>query len=196
MAKKKKTTAGKSGKKKSSTGGGKMAGFVNTNKLIGLAAGAFGNNLIKKIPGTGKMNPKLLSALKIVGGEWLPKQQFAKSALQNDAMRQAAGDALIYEGVKELMAGFGIAGMRQRTKPRGNEFLAVSIEGLDKADEVNADVLAEDEFEIGEEINEDVVNGDDLDTVNEDILGEDDMNEDILGDIDTVNDDVLGDDDM
>ena len=198
MAKKKKTRAGgklrKSGGNKS---GGKMAGFVNVNKLLGMAGGAFANSMVKKIPGTANLNPKILAALKIVGGEMLPQQSFAKNAIANDSLRNGFGDALIYEGVKELMAGFGISGMKPRTRPRGNEFLAVSIEGIDDAESVSEDVLAQDEYDIGEEINEDIVNGDDLDTVNEDILGDDldTVNEDILGDdLDTVNEDILGED--
>jgi hypothetical protein len=194
--KRKKTTAGAKRRKSGSSKGGKMAGFVNVNKLMGMAGGAFANSMVKKIPGTANLNPKILAALKIVGGEMLPNQAFAKNAINNDALRNGFGDALIYEGVKELMAGFGISGMKPKSRPRGNEFLAVSIEGIDDAEAVNADVLAEDEYEIGEEINEDIVNGDDIDTVNEDILGEDDINEDMGDDIDTVNEDILGDDDI
>jgi hypothetical protein len=185
----KKKAGGKSRKRGGNKGGSKMGGFVDVNKLMGLAGGAFANSMVKKIPGTANLNPKILAALKIVGGQMLPNQQFAKSAIANDSLRNGFGDALIYEGVKELMAGFGISGMRQRTKPRGNEFLAVSIEGLDNAQQVSEDVLSDDEYDIG----------DDLDTVNEDVLSDDldTVNEDVLSDdLDTVNEDVLSDDEM
>lgn len=182
---KKKTTKKKGKKGKSTKSKMSMGSFVDVNKLMGMAAGAYGNTLIKKIPGTGSLNPKILAAAKILGGQWLPNQSFAKGALANDSMRNGIGDALIYEGVKDLMAGFGISGLH-RSKPRGNEFLAVSIEGLDDAANVNADVLAADEYDIGESVLSDDLNAvnDDLSTVN------DDMNDDISDDLDSVNDDM------
>lgn len=192
MAKKK--TKKKSSKKKSSgKKSGGMNDFLNFSKLIGMAGGAFGSVQLKKVAAFTKLDPKLQAAIKIGAGEWLPKQSFAKGVIGDDAIRQGAGDALIYEGVKELMAGFGIAGMSGNRKPKGNEFLAVSIEGIEDAGAVSEDILSADEYDIGE---------DDIDTVNEDILGDDmdgddDMGEDGMegdDDISTVNEDILGDD--
>ena len=176
---KKKIKKRRSGAKRGSKKSG-MENFVDVQKLMGLAAGAFGNSMIKKIPGTGSLNPKILAAIKIVGGQWLPNQSFAQN-LGSPSLRNGIGDALIYEGVKDLMAGFGISGLHN-TKPHGNEFLAVSIEGLDDPTNVNDDVLSDD-YEIGES----VLSGDDLSVVNEDIVNED-MNGD---DLSVVNDDLL-----
>lgn len=196
MANKKKTGKKTSGKKRST----KSKGMIDVNQLIGTAAGVFVvRKLVPKIPGTGNLDPKIMAAGKIFLGQWLPKQDFAKKALANDGIREGVGTALVVSGVTDLLEGFGIAGLRKRTKPRGNEFLAVSIEGLEKADDVSEDVLGDDE--LGED---DYEIGDDLDTVNDDEMGDDDMgddldtvNEDVLGDdLDTVNEDVLGDDDL
>lgn len=186
MAKKKaKKKIGKKSSRKKSTSGG----LLNTNKLIGFAGAAFGQTQLKKIDFFNKLDPKMQAGAKILGGEFLQNQDFVKKSLPNDDMRRAIGDGLIYEGVKELMSSFGIAGVgRDKRKVRGNEFLAVSIEGLEDKDidTVNEDVLADDELGDDYEI------GDDIDTVNEDVLSEDDLGDDL----DTVNEDVLGDDDM
>lgn len=182
---KKKTAKKKSGSKKSSRKSS-TGGFINTNKLIGFAGSAFANVQLKKVSFIQKLDPKLQAGAKILAGEFLQNQDFVKKSLPNDDMRRAIGDGMIYEGVKELMGSFGIAGVgKEKRKVRGNEFLAVSIEGLQDIDTVNEDVLSDDEL------------GDDLDTVNEDI-GDDEINDDyeIGDDLDTVNDDVLGDDDM
>ena len=180
---KKKTTKKKSGSKskKSSTGG-----LINTNKLIGFAASAFANGQLKKLTFLQKLDPKMQAGAKILAGEFLQNQDFVKKSIANDDMRKAIGDGMIYEGVKELMAGFGIAGFKDKRKVRGNEFLAVSIEGLEDIDTVNDDVLSDDELSDDYEI------GDDLDTVNEDVMSDDEMGDDL----DTVNDDFLGDDEM
>ena len=189
MAKKKKATSKKKGGGKKSKKG--MGDFVDVQKLLGMGGAAFVNGkLIPKIPGTANLNPKILAAGKILGGQFIGSSQTTKNFLSNDSMRNGLGDGIIYEGVKELMAGFGIAGVGQdaiNRKPKGNEFLAVSIEGLEDAGAVSEDILSADEYDIGE---------DDLSTVNEDILGEEmgeDMGEDIgEDDLSTVNEDILG----
>ena len=187
MAKKKTTKTSKrrrSSKRSSKTS---MGSFVDVQKLMGLAAGAFANSMVKKIPGTAALNPKILAAAKIVGGQMLPNMAMAKNAIGNDSLRNGFGDALIYEGVKELMAGFGISGLTP-TKPKGSEFLAISIEGLDDPTNVNEDIKISDEYEIGESF----LSGEDLSIVNDDM--NEDMNEDLSvvnEDLSIVNDDLL-----
>ncbi len=187
MAKKKTTAKKKGGTNKK--GSSKSGNIVNTNKLIGFAAAAFGNVQLKKLEFFTKLDPKMQAGAKILLGEFGQNQDFVKKSITNDDMRRAVGDGLIYEGVKELMAGFGIAGVgKDKRKVRGNEFLAVSIEGLEDVNSVNEDVMADDElgddYEIGD------------DAVNEDVMADDDMGDDEMGDdLDTVNEDVMGDDD-
>ena len=178
MAKKKKSTKKKSGKKSSR----KSGGLFDTNKLIGQAATAFGHNQLQKIKFFANLDPKMQGAAKILLGDWIPKQSIVNS-VGNPVMRQAAGDALMYEGVKELMSSFGIAGVGNlKRKVRGNEFLAVSIEGLDDVASVNEDV-----------VNDDLLNSDDLNAVNDDGMDDDGMDDDGMDD-NGMDDDSLNDD--
>jgi len=187
MAIKKKSVAKKTTKKKSSSKkSGGMNDFVNVSKLLGMAGGAFGNVQLEKINGFNTLDPKMKAGIKIIGGQYLPNMGVSKNAIKDDSLRNGIGDALIYEGVKELMSSFGISGINGGGRmPKGNEFLAVSIEGLEDAGAVSEDILAADEYDIG--------NDDDISAVNEDILGDDDMGDD---DLSAVNEDILGDDDM
>lgn len=185
MAKKKSKSKKSSGKKRST----KKNQFVNTDKLMGLAAMAWGmpklEAQLNKIDAYNKLSPKVKAGIKVVAGEWLPHQSFAKN-IGNPAIRQGAGDAMIYEGLKELLSSLGVSGLAgDKRKVRGNEYLAVSIEGLNDTDIIHEDVLSDD------------MNGaDDLDTVNDDMGEEviaDDMSDDFeIGedDLSTVNDDL------
>jgi len=185
---KKKIVAKKSTKKKSSSKkSGGMNDFVNVSKLLGMAGGAFGNVQLEKITGFNTLDPKMKAGIKIIGGQYLPNMGAAKNVIKDDSLRNGIGDALIYEGVKELMSSFGIAGINGGGRmPKGNEFLAVSIEGLLDAGAVSEDILAADEYDIGDD--------DDISTVNEDILNDDELGMD--DDLSAVNEDILGDDDM
>ena len=151
-----------------------MGQFVDTQKLLGMAGSAFLQVQMKKIPALQKLDPKIQAGIKIIAGQYLPNMQMAKNAIKSDSLRNGIGDGLIYDGIKELLSSFGIAGIQHpmRRRPKPNEFLAVSVEGLEDPSNVSEDVLAGDEmgddYEIG---------GDDLSVVNEDILGDDNMGE-------------------
>ncbi len=168
MAKKK--TTKKPAKKKSGTKKSKTGDFVNLMKLGGMAAVAFGKPKIDAIGFVAGLDPKLKAAGYILLGEYLPKQSAIKNMVKDESLLRGAGDALIYEGVKELMTSFGIAGVdEQTTVLSGDDELAIALEGIDDID---------------------TVNGDDLDTVNGD--DDDDLLSGLDDDIDTVN----GDDDL
>jgi hypothetical protein len=172
MAKKKKKT----GKRK---GGKKSGDLINFQKLIGFAGAAFGNKQIDSLSFVQGKDPKLISAAKAFGGEWLQKQDFIKGIITDDSMRGALGDGLAYKGVKGLMVEFGIGKIHHAGKRRigDSDDLAVVTEDVLGEDEMSEDVLGDDEM------GDDEMDGDDLSAVN----GEEDLS--------AVNEDVLGDDD-
>jgi len=198
MARRKKTKS----KRRSRIGVSKKSGFsmgsfVDTQKLLGMGASAFLQVQLKKIPALQKLDPKIQAGIKIIAGQYLPNMQMAKNTIKSDSLRNGIGDGLIYDGVKELLSSFGIAGIQHpmRRRPKPNEFLAVSVEGLDDPNSVSEDILAGDEMGDDYEIGDDM-GGDDLSAVNEDILAGDDDISSVNGDddISSVNEDILGDD--
>lgn len=166
MAKKKKSASRKPTKRgsKKKTGGG---GF-DTQNLLGLGIAAFANKQIDGLTFVQSQDPKMVAAGKIILGSWGMNQSFVTGTITDPSMRTGIGNGIAYEGIKSLMAEFGIAGMANDSLS-DNDDLAVVIEGDDDDDDgsFNEDVLGDD---------------DDIDTINEDVLGDDD-------DLDTINDD-------
>lgn len=178
MAKKKKTVKRSKGKRSTKS---KTGDFVNLMKIGGMAAVAFGKPKLDELEFIKSLDPKLKAAGYIVLGEYLPKNSSVKGMIKDESLARGAGDALIYEGVKELMTSFGIAGINEHSAVlAGDDELAVAIEGLndDDLDTVNGD----DDL--------DAVNGDDDD----DLLSGDDDDDLLSGDDDELAS-VNGDDD-
>lgn len=163
MAKKK----GKKGKSKKSKG---FMG-INTSKLLGKAGGVFidAKFLDSFLTDTLKISdPKMKAVGKIVLGEFAPKQDFIKSFMKDQDILDGGGDAISTLGIKELLAEMGFAGIGAAND---NDELAVVIEGVENSD-MDEDVLGDDDDDLNV-VNEDILGGDDLNTVNEDILGDD-----------------------
>jgi hypothetical protein len=160
MAKKK----GKKGK-----GRGKK-GAINFMRLGGMAGGVLADKkFVDEQLGKFITDPKLKAVAKIALGEYGMKLDFVRGIVKDDNITDGVGAAFTVNGINELMTEMGIAGMGQVDD---DTELAVAIEGIDDID-----------------TDDDMSGDDDIDTVNEDVLGDDD------DDIDTVNEDVLGDDD-
>lgn len=185
MAKKKKKSGGS--KKKGSSK--KKGELFNTSQLLGCAATAFVLPKLDKIGFYNKLDPKLKAAALILAPGFLMEQGFVKNAIGDPRMRNAIGDSMIYEGTKALMSSFGIAGLAGDRRPKGNEFLAVSIEGLQDGEEIHEDVLSDD---MSDDFGEDIHGDGDLSTVNDDMSDDlgDDFGDDVSGDdLSAVNDD-------
>lgn len=174
MAKKKKTVKRSKGKRSTKS---KTGDFINVMKLAGMAGVAFGKPKLDEMEFIKSLDPKLKAAGYVVLGEYLPKMPAIKNMVKDENLLRGAGDALIYEGVKELMTSFGIAGLNEHQGVlAGDDELAVAIDGLDDIDSVNGDddidsVNGDDDDDLlsGDEDDLDSVNGDDeIDSVNGD----------------------------
>lgn len=184
MAKKKAKKKG--GKKKS---GGKLG--INTSKLIGIAGGVLAKK--KGLDTLGFLNdnisdPKMRALAKIAVGEFGPKQSFVKDMVKDSDMLNGAGDAIVALGIADLLTEMNIGNLGAL---EDGDDLAVAIEGIDDMDTVNDDDRRyrrsrRDDIDV---VDDDVLGDDDEDTMDDDVLGADD------DDLDAVNDDTdLGDD--
>lgn len=184
MAKKKAGKKKGNGKKKS---GGKFG--IDVPKMIGIGAGVLakkkGLDQLEFLNGI--EDPKMRALAKIAIGEFGPKQDFVRGMIKDDKMLNGAGDAIVTLGMADLLTEMNIAGVGALND---TDDLAVVIDGIDDIDSVNDDRLSRgsrrrrDE----DEIDEDVLADDDIDSVNDD--DDDEMSEDVLADdIDAVNDD-------
>lgn len=154
-------------KKKKSTGkktGKRSGGKKNPwdfEEMGGMAAGVYVAPMIDTmLPASMNLDPKIIAGGKIFVGHQLASGKWGGGG----SLMKGGGLALQVKGIEDLMRGFGLI-------QGDDDDLVVSIEGIDDEDP------------------DDVSGDDDIDTVNEDVLGDDD------DDINVVNEDVLGDDD-
>ena len=132
------------------------------NTPLGMAGGIWAALQLEtneKVPEfIANLDPKVLAAAQVFLGDWLPKQKFAKNALKNNDMRNGAGYGIQSVGVRGLMEEFGIAGVGATGNDlQDDDILAVAIEG---------DYYGDDEYD------------DDVDVINDDVLGEEYEDED------------------
>lgn len=145
----------------------------NITKLAGLAGGVWSAPQIDRLLDMVNItDPKMKAGAKVFAGEFLPKQKFIKDIVKNDVITSSVGDGISAMGLAQIMKEFGLAedvlGADDMEDFDEKFDLSVVIEGLDDTEE---DLYGDDDDE-----------GDDLDTVNEDVLG-------ALDDLDTVNED-------
>lgn len=157
-----KKKANKTGKKKGSSRKSGGAMGFDLTKIGGIAGGVFAGKKLDELEMLSTWDPKMKAVAKIALGEFGQKQSFVRNAIKNDNLLRGVGDGLIAQGATELMTEMGFI-QGDNSALEDDDELVVVIDGVDDLDVVNEDVLGDD---------------DDLDVVNEDVLGDDDDDDD------------------
>lgn len=140
----------------------KLAGIDVTSILAVAGGGAAAGFINKVLPST--LDPKIVAVGKVALGAVMP--MLAKEG-KTKMMLSHFGEGFIAVGTYELLKGMGVISGIGAADIADDDLLAISLEGIDDVEY--------------EEISENVLNGDDLNVINDDVLA---------GDLNVINGDL------